>query len=66
MSAEGTAAGRAAAEQHSSQGETLHVRSGDVVIVPADTTHAFTNTGEGQLRQIDIHVNSTFETEWLE
>jgi|SRR5215204_1441750 len=38
---------------------------GDVVVVPADTPHAFTNTGEGRLRQIDIHVNPEFSTEWL-
>jgi mannose-6-phosphate isomerase-like protein (cupin superfamily) len=48
------------------EGETLRVRSGDVVIVPADTPHAFTNSGDGRLRQIDIHVNPEFETEWLE
>jgi mannose-6-phosphate isomerase-like protein (cupin superfamily) len=42
------------------------VRAGDIVIVPAQTPHAFTNPAEGQLRQIDIHVNPTFETEWLE
>ena len=47
-------------------GETLHVRSGDVVVVPAGTPHAFTNSGDGQLRQIDIHPNPTFETEWLD
>ena len=38
---------------------------GDVVVVPADTPHAFTNTGEGRLRQIDIHVSPEFSTEWL-
>jgi mannose-6-phosphate isomerase-like protein (cupin superfamily) len=48
------------------QGKTVDVRSGDVVIVPADTPHAFTNSGDGQLRQIDIHVSPRFETEWLE
>jgi mannose-6-phosphate isomerase-like protein (cupin superfamily) len=44
----------------------LDVRAGDVVIVPADTPHAFTNSTEGQLRQIDIHVNPSFKTEWLD
>jgi hypothetical protein len=24
------------------------------------------NSGEGQLRQIDIHLHPTFETTWLE
>jgi len=41
------------------------VRAGEIVIVPANTPHRFTNTGNGPLRQIDIHVNSRFETEWL-
>jgi hypothetical protein len=27
--------------------------------------HAFTNSGDGRLRQIDIHVSSTFSTEWV-
>jgi mannose-6-phosphate isomerase-like protein (cupin superfamily) len=45
--------------------EQLRAGPGDVIIVPADTPHAFTNTGDGQLRQIDIHVNPTFSTEWL-
>ena len=41
------------------------VGGGEIVIVPAGEPHGFTNTGEGPLRQIDIHVNPTFETEWL-
>jgi mannose-6-phosphate isomerase-like protein (cupin superfamily) len=45
--------------------ETIVARAGDVVVVPADTPHAFTNTGDGPLRQIDIHVSPTFRTEWL-
>ena len=43
----------------------LEVRAGDVVIVPAETPHAFTSSPEGRLRQIDIHVNPAFDTEWL-
>jgi mannose-6-phosphate isomerase-like protein (cupin superfamily) len=46
-------------------GEQLRAGPGDVVIVPANMPHAFTNTGDGHLRQIDIHVNPTFSTEWL-
>lgn len=38
---------------------------GDVVVVPPETPHAFTNTGEGRLRQVDIHVSPEFSTEWL-
>jgi mannose-6-phosphate isomerase-like protein (cupin superfamily) len=42
------------------------VRAGDVVIVPPGLPHAFTNTGDGPLRQIDIHLSGRFATEWLE
>jgi mannose-6-phosphate isomerase-like protein (cupin superfamily) len=42
------------------------VGQGEVAIVPAGEAHGFTNTGEGRLRQIDIHVNPRFETDWLE
>jgi mannose-6-phosphate isomerase-like protein (cupin superfamily) len=43
----------------------LTATPGDVVIVPRDTPHAFTSSGTGPLRQIDIHVSPTFITEWL-
>jgi quercetin dioxygenase-like cupin family protein len=46
-------------------GEEIRAGPGDVVIVPPGLPHAFTNTGAGQLRQIDIHVSPTFITEWL-
>jgi mannose-6-phosphate isomerase-like protein (cupin superfamily) len=46
-------------------GQEIQAGAGDVVVVPADTPHAFTNTGQGQLRQIDIHVSPAFSTEWL-
>jgi mannose-6-phosphate isomerase-like protein (cupin superfamily) len=39
---------------------------GEVVVVPPDTPHRFVNSGAGPLRQIAIHVNSRFVTEWLE
>jgi mannose-6-phosphate isomerase-like protein (cupin superfamily) len=45
--------------------EEIRVGAGDVVIVPADTAHAFTNSGAGRLRQIDIHLSPSFSTEWL-
>ena len=41
------------------------VRAGEVVIVPAGVAHAFVNSGAGPLRQLDIHVSASFETEWL-
>jgi mannose-6-phosphate isomerase-like protein (cupin superfamily) len=42
-----------------------HAGAGEVLIVPADTPHAFTNTGDTNLRQIDIHLSRSFRTEWL-
>jgi mannose-6-phosphate isomerase-like protein (cupin superfamily) len=42
------------------------VRAGEIVIVPAGVPHAFVNSGDGPLRQIDIHVSPRFVTEWLE
>jgi mannose-6-phosphate isomerase-like protein (cupin superfamily) len=41
------------------------VGPGEVVIVPPDQPHAFVNSGEGRLRQIDVHLNARFDTEWL-
>jgi quercetin dioxygenase-like cupin family protein len=40
--------------------------AGDVLIVRAGEPHKFINSGDGPLRQIDIHLNPTFETTWLE
>jgi quercetin dioxygenase-like cupin family protein len=45
--------------------ETRIVGPGDVVIVPPNTPHGFVNSGEGNLRQLAIHLNSRFITEWL-
>jgi mannose-6-phosphate isomerase-like protein (cupin superfamily) len=46
--------------------EEREVRGGEIVIVPAGTPHRFENTGEGPLRQVDIHVSPRFDTRWLE
>ena len=45
--------------------EELVVRAGEVAIVPPDTPHKFVNSGDGPLRQVDIHVSPSFSTEWL-
>jgi mannose-6-phosphate isomerase-like protein (cupin superfamily) len=34
-------------------------------VVPAGVAHAFVNSGDGPLRQLDIHVGPQFDTEWL-
>jgi quercetin dioxygenase-like cupin family protein len=41
------------------------VRAGEVVVAPPGVAHAFVNSGDGPLRQIDIHVSREFDTEWL-
>jgi len=47
-------------------GETSRdVGAGHVVIVPAGQPHGFVNTGDGPLRQVDIHVADAFATDWL-
>jgi len=35
-------------------------------VIPAGEPHGFKNTGDGQLRQIDIHMADAFDTAWLE
>ena len=45
---------------------TLEARAGQILIAPADTPHKFVNSGEGPLRQVDIHLSKRFITEWLE
>ena len=45
--------------------EERRAKAGEIVVVPAETPHAFSNTGDGPLRQIDIHVSAHFSTEWL-
>jgi quercetin dioxygenase-like cupin family protein len=42
------------------------VRAGEIVIVPAGEWHGFVNSGDGPLRQVDIHVSPRFVTEWLQ
>ena len=41
-------------------------KAGDILIVHAGEPHKFINSGDGPLRQLDIHLNPTFETVWLE
>jgi mannose-6-phosphate isomerase-like protein (cupin superfamily) len=45
---------------------TIEATAGQIVIVPADTPHKFTNTGSAVARHIDIHTSGQMETTWLE
>ena len=46
--------------------ERLHAKPGDIVVVPPDTPHKFTNDGPGQSVMVCIHASPRFVTEWLE
>jgi quercetin dioxygenase-like cupin family protein len=46
--------------------ETRTARPGDVVIIPANTPHKFTNDGPGRSRLVCIHANPTVISESLE
>lgn len=46
--------------------DTIEATGGQVLIVPAGVPHKFVNSGDGPLRQIDIHASERMETEWLE
>jgi mannose-6-phosphate isomerase-like protein (cupin superfamily) len=46
--------------------DMIDVTGGQIVVAPAGTPHKFVNSGAGPLRQIDIHANDRFVTEWLE
>lgn len=46
--------------------ETLDAGVGDIVIVPPEAPHKFTNNGPSRSYVVCIHANPTFETAWLE
>ncbi len=46
--------------------EEREVHAGEIVVVPAGEPHRFVNSGDGPLRQIDIHLSPRFGTDWLD
>ena len=46
--------------------EQRAVKAGDIIVIPAGTPHRFVNSGDTPLRQLDIHANPKFVTEWLD
>ena len=46
--------------------DSVDAVAGQVLIVQPGVPHKFVNSGEGRLRQIDIHASDRFVTEWLE
>jgi mannose-6-phosphate isomerase-like protein (cupin superfamily) len=45
--------------------EEIEVGEGEIVVAPPGVPHRFVNSGDGPLRQVDIHVSPSFSTEWL-
>jgi quercetin dioxygenase-like cupin family protein len=46
------------------EGSTIDAEAGDMVIVPPNAWHTFTNSGSSTLRQTAIHQNPRAETEF--
>jgi quercetin dioxygenase-like cupin family protein len=46
--------------------DTVEAHAGQVLIVHPGIPHKFVNSGDGRLRQVDIHASARFVTEWLE
>lgn len=46
--------------------KVIEAKAGQVVVGPANVPHKFVNSGTGRLKQVDIHVNREFITDWLE
>lgn len=44
----------------------IEAKPGDVLVLKAGEPHKFAAVGNEMLQQIDIHLNATFETTWLE
>ena len=40
--------------------ETREAKAGDIVVIPANTPHRFSNAGEDTLPSIDIHASPNF------
>ncbi len=46
--------------------KTFQASAGQMHIAQPNQPHKFVNSGQGHLRQIDIHCGPKFSTEWLE
>jgi len=40
--------------------EQREVKAGGIVVIPANVSHRFVNTGDTILRQIDVHASAKF------
>jgi quercetin dioxygenase-like cupin family protein len=46
--------------------EVRNVMAGDILVVRAGEPHKFVSDHDDPVRQIDVHLNPTFEMEWME
>jgi quercetin dioxygenase-like cupin family protein len=46
--------------------ETITATEGQIVVVPPETPHKFTNRTNQVVRHVDIHVSKRMITTWLE
>lgn len=44
---------------------SFRAAAGEIVVAPADTPHAFVNTGSGVLQSVNIHPVAEMKTVWL-
>lgn len=44
---------------------TFRAAAGEIVVAPADTPHAFVNSGSGVLQSVNIHPVAEMQTVWL-
>ncbi len=47
-------------------GSIINAVAGQVVVVQPGEAHTFVNSGDGPLKQLDIHASDHFITDWLE
>jgi mannose-6-phosphate isomerase-like protein (cupin superfamily) len=45
---------------------TIEANAGQIIVVPANTSHKFTNTSSEVAQHVDIHTGSEMATTWLE
>ena len=45
--------------------DTIEAHAGDIVVAPANTPHAFVNSGSDVLRSVNIHPVAEMQTVWL-
>jgi quercetin dioxygenase-like cupin family protein len=46
--------------------ERIAAGAGEVLVAPAEVTHAFVNSGDAPLLMVSIHPAAAMETEWLD